>query len=253
MNDFPFINKVTHGNILYSTHVEQATTPAGTSLLYHVRSYVDRVDVTDPDNPKGLPSVNVPGYLVDVSDDGQVWYTVDFQWDDFGRRRNSLNALRLVGNTTALLMAVVPVADQINHAALRPAQLSEGGGRPIGWSDRTIWLAAHKYPWWGVKSDTVASRQPYTQLERLDFGQNGDLVSDQLTTLAGYHFDLLDVDQSQIYLASSAPAGLLLLDATSLAKPAVKHTTRTIGYVSRIVVNSGSAYAPLGMFGLQRY
>ncbi|MCK5796311.1 MAG: beta-propeller domain-containing protein [Deltaproteobacteria bacterium] len=137
MNDFPFVNKVTHGNILYSTHVEQATSSDGSSLLYHVKSFVDRVDVTDPDHPKVLPSVNIPGYLVDVSKDGSLWYTVDYQWDDFGRRRNSINVLKLIAPNTASLITVVPVADQINRA-LQPGQLSEKGGQPTGWDDRTI-------------------------------------------------------------------------------------------------------------------
>jgi hypothetical protein len=254
MDDFPFVNKVTHGNILYSTHVVQATTPDGASLLYHVKSYVDRVDVTDPDNPKILPSVNVPGYLVDVSDDGKVWYTVDYQWDEFGRRRNSLNVLKLAQtNDIAILMSVLPVADQINRAAMRPGQLSENGGRPTGWDDRTIWLTAHKYPWWGVMSDTVSSRQPYTVLSRVDFTQAGLVASDQKATLEGYHFDLLDVEGTKVYLGSNGPTGLLVLDAATAAQPKILHTSRTLGYLSRIVVNSTGIYAPLGMYGLQRY
>lgn len=253
MNDFPFVNKVTHGNILYSTHVEQATTPDGASLLYHVRSYVDRVDVSDPDNPVALPSVNIPGYLVDVSDDGKVWYTVDYQWDEFGRRRNSLNVLKLVKADTAQLMSVLPVADQINRAAMRPGQLSEHGGRPTGWDDKTIWLTAHKYPWWGVMSDTVSSRQPYTVLTRVDFTQDGLVAAEQKATLEGYHFDLLDVEGSKVYLASNGPTGLLVLDASSAAKPTILKTARTLGYLGRIIVSAGSIYAPLGMFGLHRY
>ncbi|MCC6749978.1 MAG: beta-propeller domain-containing protein [Deltaproteobacteria bacterium] len=253
MNEFPFVNKVTHGNILYSTHVEQATSPDGASLLYHVRSYVDRVDVSDPDHPKALPSVNVPGYLVDVSDDGTLWYTVDFQWDDSGRRRNSLNALKLVGGTAAKLISVVPVSDQIKRAALRPGQLSEHSGRPAGWSDRTIWLNAHKYPWWGVKSDTVSSRQPYTVLRRLDFAADGTVASEQQTSFEGYHFDLLDVQQTQVYLSSATPSGLLVVDVANFATPAIKTAARTIDYVSRIAVNGPFTYAPLGMYGVHRY
>jgi uncharacterized secreted protein with C-terminal beta-propeller domain len=252
MDDFPFVNKVTHGNVLYSTHVEQATSPDGSSLLYHVRSYVDRVDVTNPDKPKVLPSVNVPGYLVDVSKDGSLWYTVDFQWDDFGRRRNSINVLKLINQNTAQLITVVPVADQINRA-LQPGQLSEGGGHPTGWDDGTIWLTAHKYPWWGVKGDTIASRQPYTVLKRLDFAKDGTLGAELKTSLNGYHFDLLDVEGSQVYLSSRGPTGLLVLDVTNMAKPLITHTARTIGYLSRIVVHGNYAYAPLGAYGLQRY
>lgn len=255
MNDYPFVNKVTHGNVLYSTHVEQATSPdGGGSLLYHVRAYVDRVDVTNPDQPKALPSVNIPGYLVDVSDDGKLWYTVDYQWDDFGRRRNSINVLRLLpDDKTAQLITVIPVADQINRAALRPGQLSEQGGRPAGWNDRTIWLTAHKYPWWGVKSDTISSRQPYTIIRRVDFAQDGTLALEQKSSFAGYHFDLLDVQQSQMYLSTNSPNGLLVVDLSQMATPTIVSSARTIGFVSRIVVNGAHTYAPLGMYGLQQY
>ncbi len=253
MNDFPFVNKVTHGNILYSSHVEQATTPDGNSLLYHVRSYVDRVDVTDPDHPQALPMVNIPGYLVDVSDDGSLWYTVDYQWDEFGRRRNSLNVLRLVNGDTAELIEVIPVADQIDRTAMRPGQLSEQGGRAAGWNDRTLWLTAHKYPWWGVHSDTITSRQPYTIIRRVVIAADGHLAADAKTSFNGYHLNLLDVDQSQMLLSSPSPSGIMVVDVADLANPVIAHTARTLNYVSRIVMQGGHAYAPLGMYGLQRY
>lgn len=254
MNEFPFVNKVTHGDVLYSTHVEQATTPAGESLLYHVRAYVDRIDVSNPDEPVGLPSLNVPGYLVDVSDDGRLLYTVDFQWDDFGRRRNALNVLRVADEGDAAeVISVMPVSDQIHRSALRPGWLSENGGRPAGWHDRTLWLTAHKYPWWGVRSDTVDSRQPYTVLRRLTIGEDGDIAGETRASLAGYHFDLLDIEGRQAILGSTGPTGLLVLDITDPAAPVIEHTARTIGYLSRVVVNGDHVYAPMGIYGLRRY
>ncbi|MBW2737028.1 MAG: beta-propeller domain-containing protein, partial [Deltaproteobacteria bacterium] len=253
MNEFPFVNKVTHGNILYSTHVEQAKTVDGESLLYHVRSYVDRVDVTDPDNPKGLPSINVPGYLVDVSDDGKLWYTIDYQWDDFGRRRNSLNALKLVGDDQVALMSVTLVADQVNRAARRPAWLSESAGRPAGWNDRTLWLTAHKYPWWGVNSDTVSSRQPYTVIRRVDYDQDGRIAADSRARFGGYHFNLLDVQKSQMVLSTARPSGIITVDLSQMAEPKITHTARTISYVGRVLTHDDDLYAPLGYFGLQSY
>ncbi|MCB9550210.1 MAG: beta-propeller domain-containing protein [Myxococcales bacterium] len=253
MNDYPFVNKVTHGDVLFSSHVEQATTPEGASLLYHVRGYADRIDVSNPDAPRVLPSLNIPGYLVDVSDDGRLLYTVDYQWDDFGRRRNSLNVLRVADDdASAVLVEVIPVADQIARAALRPAWLSEGG-RPAGWHDRTLWMTAHKYPWWGVRSDTVSSRQPYTVLRRVTLDPDGGLTSDSRHTLPGYHFDLLDVAEGEAWLASRGPYGLLALDVRDAADPAIRFAARTIGYLSRIVVDAGYAYAPMGMFGVHRY
>ena len=242
MNDYPFVNKVTHGNLLISTHVEQATTESGEQLLYHVRSFADRVDVSDPEHPIALPSVNVPGYVVDVSEDGSLLFTVDFQWDDFGRRRNSLNVLKLTADDTAELVTVVPMPDQIDRAVFRP----EGEGL-------TVWTAAHKYPWWGVRGDTVSSRQPYTVLSRLDFGAEGGLDAQSGASLQGYHFDLLDIEGDEARLASNGPFGLLTLDVNDAAHPVIDFTARTLGYLSRVVVNAGHVYSPMGWFGVHRY
>jgi len=243
MNEFPFVNKVTHGQILYSTHVEQATSEQGESLLYHVRSYVDRIDLSDPDHPEMLPSINVPGYLVDVSEDGQVWFTVDFQWDNFGRRRNSLNVLRQISDHQVELITMIPVADQIDRALYRPSAEAA----------KSIWLAAHKYPWWGVRSDTVASRQPYTVLQNFNIDAEGQLVGQTRATVAGYHFDLLDIEAQRAYLASTGPWGLLVLDVSDAAQPVVRYAARSIGYLSRIVLHGLYAYTPLGWYGIHRY
>ncbi|MCA9544361.1 MAG: hypothetical protein KC613_08220, partial [Myxococcales bacterium] len=253
MNDHPFVNKVTHGDVLFSTHVEQATSEAGESLLYHVRAYVDRIDVSDPDAPVELPSLNVPGFLVDVSDDGRLLYTVDYQWDDFGRRRNSLNVLRIADDDArAELVEVIPVGDQIHRAAMHGGWLSEGG-RPEGWDDRTIWLATHKYPWWGVRSDTVASRQPYTHLRKLQFAQDGALAGEARSTLLGYHFNLLEVAGDRAILESTGPYGLLVLDVRDPSAPVIDFAARTIGYLSRVVVHDGAVYSPMSMYGVHRY
>ncbi|MBN2361637.1 MAG: beta-propeller domain-containing protein [Deltaproteobacteria bacterium] len=236
MNDWPFVNKVTHGNMLYSTHVEEAVTPDGDHLQYHVRSYIDRIDVNDPDNPLALPKINVPGVLVDTSDDGRLLYTIDYQWDAYGRRRNSLNVLTVDGDV-ATLRTVLPVGDRINRALFR---------------DRTLWVTTHKYPWWGVHSDSVASRQPYTLLNRIDFGQDGELLQLTSADLQGYHFDLLDVQEPTVFLASGYPYGVLVLDATDPTLPVIVTDARTIGYVSKIVFAGAHIYMPLGWYGVHR-
>jgi hypothetical protein len=236
MNDFPFINKVTHGNVLFSSHVEQATSGEGDTLLFHVRAFVDRVDVSDPDNPVVLPPLNVPGWLVDVNDDGSLLFTVDYQWDDFGRRRNSLNVLRVVGEQ-ALLTDVLPVGDQVNRAVFR---------------DRTIWLTTHKYPWWGVRGETVASRQPYTLMHRVDVSLDGRIVGEASASMHGYHFDLLDVEDEVAYLASNGPYGVLVLNVADPVDPVIMNAARSIGYVSRLVRNEMHLYMPLGAYGVHR-
>jgi hypothetical protein len=235
MNDFPFINKVTHGSRLCSTHVEQATTDTGESLLYHVRTYLDRIDVSDVDKPEMLPPINVPGYLIDTSDDGKLIYTIDYQWDDYGRRRNSVNVLRIEGDQ-AVLMEVLPISDQINRAVFR---------------DRTIWVSSHKYPWWGVHSDTVASRQPYTVLDRIQIGETGAMSGFASARIHGYHFDLLDVTEELIYLSSRYPYGLLVLDAADPSDPTIVNSARSVGYISRILVHGDVLYSPMGYFGVR--
>ena len=236
MNDYPFVNKVTHGDVLYSGHVEQATTGEGESLLYHVRAYVDRVDVSDPDHPVLLPSLNVPGWLVDASDDGLTLFTVDYQWDDFGRRRNSFNTLRVEGDR-AVLADIMPVGDQVNRAVFR---------------DRTIWMTTHKYPWWGVRGETAESRQPYTLLHKVTVDERGSVVGDARPSLHGYHFDLLDVEGDAAYLASTGPYGVLVLDVADPLAPVIVNAARTVGYVSKLVPNGDHLYLPLGSYGVHR-
>jgi hypothetical protein len=236
MPKWPFVNKVTHGKVLHSSHVEETKTEAGTTLLYHVRSYLDRIDVSDPDAPRAFAKINIPGYLVDVSHDGQIAFTIDYQWDAFGRRRNSLNVLRIAGDE-ALLTDVLAVGDQVNRAVFR---------------DRTVWLVTHKYPWWGVGSDTLESRQPYTILSRVDVDEGGTIVGHSAAKLRGYHFELLDVEDSRAYLASSRPAGVLVLDARNPAQPAHLSSARSVSYVSKIVTHGDHAYTPLGWFGVHR-
>lgn len=236
MPKWPFVNKVTHGSVLHSSHVEETKTDQGETRLYHVRSYLDRIDVSDPDNPRVFAKVNIPGYVIDVSADGRTLFTVDYQWDEFGRRRNALHVLDL-GEATARVVDTLPVGDQVNRAVFR---------------DRTVWLVSQKYPWWGVGRDTLESRQPYTVLSRIDVDQAGHVVGRTSARLPGYHFELLDVEGTRAYLASKGPYGVMVLDASDAARPALISSARTVNYVSKVVPHEGHVYLPLGWFGVQR-
>lgn len=236
MPKWPFVNKVTHGTVLHSSHVEETKNEAGATLLYHVRSYLDRIDVSDPDNPRAFAKVNIPGYLVDVSTDGRTAYTIDYQWDEFGRRRNAVHVLALEGDT-ARVTDTLAVGDQVNRAVFR---------------DRTFWLVTQKYPWWGVGRDTLESRQPYTVLSRIDVDPTGYIVGRTSARLAGYHFELIDVEGTRAYLGSNGPYGLLILDVTDAARPEILSSARTVNYVGKVVVAEDYAYLPLGWFGVHR-
>jgi hypothetical protein len=236
MPDWPFVNRVSHGKMLYSTHTEPALDANGNPKKYHERYFLDRVDASDPDHLTALPKVNVPGRLIDVDASGKVLYTVDYQWDEFGRRRNSFDVLKLDGDT-ATLTTVLPVGDEIDRAR---------------YLDREVWISTHRYAWWGLTDDSPDSRQPYTRLTRLRFSDQAELTSQDNHDVAGYDFDLLDIEGARVYLASSYPTGLLILDTTNFADPTVLGAARTVGYVSKLVRDGSFLYLPMGSYGVRR-
>ncbi len=236
MNEYPFVNRVGHGTVLYSMHTEPAYDADGNKKQYHVKYYLERVDVSDPDNFEELPKLSVPGQLVDVDETGTLLYTVDYQFDEFGRRRNSLNVLRIDGDK-AILVEVIPVGNEIGRAR---------------YTDRTIWLASHKQPWWGVDEDTIDSRQPYTRLSKLVFAEDGTLAEEAASDVSGYHFNLLDVEDERAYLSSTHPYGLLILDVSDAANPEIVSASRSIGYISKLVRHEGFLYMPMGDYGVRR-
>jgi hypothetical protein len=236
MPDYPFVNKVGHGKLLYSTHTEPALDANGNPKQYHEKYFLDRVDATDPTTLKALPKINIPGRLVDVDAVGKLLYTVDYQWDEHGQRRNSFNILRLE-NDTATLVTVLPVGDEIDRAK---------------YLDREVWLSTHSYPWYGRNDDSPDSRQPYTRLTRLRFDELGTVSSTDVHDVSGYHFDLLDIEGSKVYLSSTYPTGLLILDTADFANPTILGASRTVGYVSKLVREGDYLYLPMGSYGVRR-
>jgi hypothetical protein len=236
MPDYPFVNKVGHGKMLYSTHTEPALDANGNPKQYHERWFLDRVDASDPAKLTARAKVNIPGRLVDVDSTGTLLYTVDYQWDEHGQRRNSFNVLKLE-NDVATLVTVLPVGDEIDRAR---------------YLDREIWLSTHSYPWYGRADDSPDSRQPYTRLTRLRLDGQGNVASNDSHDVSGYHFDLLDIDGTKVYLASSYPTGLLILDTADFANPRIVGASRTVGYVSKLVRSGDFLYLPMGSYGVRR-
>lgn len=236
MNEYPFVNRVSHGNVLYSVHTEPAEDAEGNTKQYHTKYYLDRVDVSDPDSFVELPKLSIPGELVDVDENGTILYTVDYQFDEFGRRRNSLNVLR-IEEEQAVLVEVIPVGDDIGRAR---------------YMDRTIWLTSHKQPWWGLGEDTIDSRQPYTRLSKLVFAEDGTLQSDLASNIHGYHFNLLDIEDDLMYLSSTHPYGLLILNVSDITDPDILNASRSIGYISKLIRHEDFVYMPMGSYGVRR-
>jgi|GEM_PF-2562963 len=236
MPEWPFVNRVGHGTMLYSTHTEPVLDSNGNPKQYHERYFLDRVDASNPDAITALPAVSIPGRLVDVDASGKILYTIDYQWDEHGRRRNSFNVLSLDGDT-ATLKEVLPVGDEIGRAR---------------YLDREVWLSSAGYPWWGRQDDSPDSRQPYTRLTRLRFDEQAELSSTDTHDIEGYHFNLLDVEGTRVYLSTSRPYGLLILDTSDFKNPNVLGASRTVGYVSKVIRDDDYLYLPMGSYGVRR-
>jgi len=99
-----------------------------------VRSYLDRIDVSDPDHPRPLAKVNIPGYVVDVSlgstatsSSGATSFRRSRQWGvEWGRRAAiDLEGTTFeVGDRTLSDLAMRKVADAICALLAR-----QGSGR----------------------------------------------------------------------------------------------------------------------------
>jgi hypothetical protein len=86
----------------------------------------------------------------------------------------------------------------------------------------------------------------------LRFSEQAELTSNDIHDVPGYSFDLLEVEGASVYLASSYPTGLLVLDTTDFANPTTVESARTVGYVSKIVDAGGYLYMPMGSYGVRR-
>lgn len=72
-------NALVSGDIVASQHLEPLDDDDG-----KVRYYLDRIDVSDPKNPKLLEPVNIPGNIVGYDDPDQSLVTIDYvmeKWD----------------------------------------------------------------------------------------------------------------------------------------------------------------------------
>ena len=65
---------LTHGDLVVSQHAQPTSEGDGA-----VKYYLDRIDVSDPENPQILPSVNIPGTVVHFNAQTAELVTVDYE------------------------------------------------------------------------------------------------------------------------------------------------------------------------------
>lgn len=128
------------GDIVASQHAVPLEDGSG-----RVRYYLDRIDVSDPENPKLLPEVNIPGNVVDfdagagriVTIDHDIRSTqpgprgCDYGWLESGvctRYIRSLNTLELSGDV-ATLRSRLEIDGEDERGHFGAGQIAVGGDR----------------------------------------------------------------------------------------------------------------------------
>lgn len=210
------------GNYAWITHYEYDESTLGQSPSG--RYFLDRIDLTDPANPRMLRKVNVPGVFFDATPDGQTVYTLESSWrSDGSENATSIHELALTSRGTAALLA----------SAKLPGY--SGGARVAGG-----YAYLQTWDWSANANKTVLSTVRLSGLAITDSQRVG-----------GSWAWLAAVDGGKLFLqAGWYDSGVLIYDLSTPGAPVFDRFVRTEGYVQDIVVDQGKAYLPSGSYGV---
>jgi hypothetical protein len=208
------------GGLLWLTHHEWASADGS-----EVRFYLDRIDPSDPDAPRLLPKVNVPGVLLGAAAGGSRVYTLETAWDGAGQSATStLNVLDLTSRGTARLAGSVALP---GYAA--GAVLGEGFA-------------------YAVTQDGSATA-PGVRLTSIDLGAVRAAAPQQIEGSWAWP---LRVAGGKLFLAAGAAAGpsVLVYGLAAPGSPAFETAAPTQGWAWDVVVEGRVAYLPAGPYGV---
>jgi uncharacterized secreted protein with C-terminal beta-propeller domain len=253
---------IADGRTVYMTHSVTVAQPANAPPV--VADYMDRVDLSDPQHPLQLASINIPGLLVAVAAGGSRIYTIDYQWSQ-QNPTNEFDTLT-IANDLALLDQSLPIAEEISRV------------RVVG-SDAYFTTT----PWYWTWQPNV----PYvatSTLRTVDVSDaaNGNMREVSTRALLG-SYTLRDVQAAHAFLETggfwwwgpyaagggvaasgvAAPAclgcgwygggsdSLVVFDLADPEQPAFSSATRLNGWISSLLVDGGMVYLPSGYYGVQ--
>jgi hypothetical protein len=206
--------------LLWLTHHEWTSEARGS-----VRFYLDRIDVSDPDAPRLLPKVNVPGILLGAADGGRRLYTLEASWDATGQAASTaLHALDLTTRDTACLAGTVTLPGWTAGAVL---------GADFAWAVTQSWT--------GGRLDVRLTAVELASM-RASPAQGVD---------AGWAWPLRSA-AGKLFLAASSNVGpaVLVYDLAAPAAPRFEQAAPTQGFTWDVVVENGVAYLPGGPWGV---
>ncbi|HEU4582441.1 MAG TPA: beta-propeller domain-containing protein [Polyangiaceae bacterium] len=253
---------LTDGDLVVSQHLEPLDDGSD-----RARYFLDRIDVSNPDQPRVLPKINIPGTPIHFNAETGELITLDYNnsvepgqdWNDCGARGaygyfdETLRACRVTRRT---LNALVIRGDR----AVRTSRLSLDQTRRlanIAVSDSRVFFTTTDFPYRedptaGMRSNDVPPLMPVTlETLRLDSGQLVRLPSRDLREMPSsgwYSGQLFARDQRVFEIYDNR---VTVVDTADGRKPATL-THEIPGYgCGSLEVAADSAYCALGQRGVE--
>jgi hypothetical protein len=228
------------GDTLYTSHYEWVNhpdpkDPSGTD--YHVKYYLDIVDLSDRAHPSIGQKVNVPGQLVGASSaDPTLLYTIDYRWDESGNAHNDLDVVKLDGG----------------HAYLQSVTQLDGWVGQVIVQNDVAYASVQEYDWM-LQGPNGTYTQPYVELHQIDLSNPqspADYIATKPTDGWGW---LLGVQGDRAIITSGwGPMGYDIYKLTPNAAPVYDQSVRALGWGPNSILRQGNTlYMASGYWGVQ--
>jgi hypothetical protein len=236
---------------VYFSHSVPFETKSG---YYYVKYYLDRLDLSDINNPKLLPKVNIPGVFLGLSTDSRYVFTLDTQYI-YDPVTGNYNGTYQAVNTLALIDDKAYLRDRYI------VQLPYGNNE--WWWMGNIWVQGDfayytmNHSWYGTVAKTgEADYNDYhseTRLVALDLriARKIEAASSQEIPVPYAYLRGVSGGRMFVEFYGYASGGMLIYSLADPAQPAFDGFFRTQGYVQKIIEHGGKLYLPSGYYGVQ--
>jgi hypothetical protein len=216
------------GNLLYFSHFEsESQDPNG---VWHVRYYLDRVDLTNPAQPRRFAKVNVPGYVVQLGADGKTVYTLDYYWGTDNQSHEAFNALTLEG-PVAVLRDRIDLSGWIGDVQL--------DGKTALFTTNRSW------------DDASGTWHSESRLMSMDVSDPSNLRIVGQTVLPETWGWLRSVQGHRAFVDLGYLGGMLVYDVTDPTNLQLAAFHRHQGWVNAIRTVGDTAYLACGYYGVE--
>jgi hypothetical protein len=222
------------GDTLYTTHTEWVgQVVAGPTVQQpKVHYWLDRIDLSDPHNPKIGSKVNVPGVLVGGSAaNPNVLYTIDYNWDSAsGTTRDAFEVVELYNG----------------KAYLQSSTLLDGYVGNVIVVGTTAYMSANIYP------DKQQSGGPSLELHQIDLSDPQHPVDRVASDQRGWGWLLAVAGDRAMVTSGWGQDGLDIYKVSDGATPVYDQFVRTRGWgINSLARQDNQVFLSSGYWGVQ--